>query len=219
MASVIHIILGHWSMPHLIESHNFKYFNLFIHEKDQFWPKADMDQQEHFIIKPNKSVVLSFKPKLELKLMNDEYKCVDEEAYSLTKCIVHFIIHKVGCSLNFFKHHGHPNCSSKDVLKTQQILEWIQISSFKNLTSTTGCFLKCKKTKYEMSILSDEKILWSTEWISEVFIQPIEYLSYDLGGIIGDLGGHLGLFLGWSLLSITLYIGTLLRKIGSNIKF
>jgi hypothetical protein len=56
---------------------------------------------------------------------------------------------------------------------------------------------------------------WNVHWISEVFQQPstssmeevIEYLSYDLG----DLGGYLG----WSLLSVALFIATLVSKIRS----
>ena len=50
--------------------------------------------------------------------------------------------------------------------------------------------------------------------MSEVFILPngafeeenIEYLVYDVGDMLGDLGGYLGLFLGWSLLSVSLYV-------------
>ena len=120
-----------------------------------------------------------------------------------------------------------PTCSSKhDILETQKILEWFQISSWENLTAVTGCFLKCQKSKYEIAVESDKKILWEIEWISEIVIQPssssreevIEYLSYDLGDIIGDLGGYLGLFLGWSLLSVTLYIPRISTKVWSTIK-
>ena len=77
-------------MYSLLESNNLKFFTLFIHEKEQFWPKADMEQQEQFTIIPNKSIVVSFKPKLQIKLMNDEKKCIDDETYSLTKCLEEF---------------------------------------------------------------------------------------------------------------------------------
>ena len=105
--------------------------------------------------------------------MNDINKCVDDETYSLTKCLKDFIIKEVGCSLNWLKYHGHPTCISKEELfETQKIFKWIQITSFENLTSTTGCFLKCRKLKYEMDIESVKKITWKVQWISEVFIQP-----------------------------------------------
>ena len=137
------------------------------------------------------------------------------------------LYHDKSCALNWFQSHGPPTCSSKhDILETQKILEWFHMSSWENLIAVTGCFLKCEKSKYEIAVVSDEKMIWETKWISEVFIQPssssreevIEYLSYDLGDIIGDLGGYLGLFLGWSLLSVTLYIPRILCKIWSNMK-
>ena len=30
-----------------------------------------------------------------------------------------------------------------------------------------------------------------------------EYLAYDLNDLVGSVGGYLGLFLGWSLLGVT----------------
>ena len=73
----------------------------------------------------------------------------------------------------------------------------------------------------------DQKISWEKKWISEVYIQAgstsreedIEHLAYDLGDIIADLGGYLGLFLGWSLLSMTFYFAQLLRNILSYYNF
>ena len=57
--------------------------------------------------------------------------------------------------------------------------------------------------------------------MSEVFIQKrgpfeeenIEYPVYDVGDMLGDLGGYLGLFLGWSLLSVSLYIPIVTKKV------
>ena len=65
--------------------------------------------------------------------------------------------------------------------------------------------MMCKEYNYKYSItmVSDEKIHWKNDWVSEVYIQSgsakreevLEYLSYDQGDIIGDLGGYIGLFL------------------------
>ena len=63
------------------------------------------------------------------------------------------------------------------------------------------------------------------KWISEIFLQPngaleeedIEYLVYDVSDLLGDLGGYLGLFLGWSLLSVSLYVPLLTRQIWNKI--
>lgn len=66
---------------------------------------------------------------------------------------------------------------------------------------------------------------WKKDWISEIYIQAIkeikltnEYLSYDLSDLIGDVGGYLGLFLGWSLLGISVFVINVLKKLLSKIK-
>ena len=80
--------------------------------------------------------------------------------------------------------------------------------------------MKCKEYKYSITVVSDEKINWKNDWVSEVYIQSgfatreklLRYLSYDQVFIIGDLGGYLGLFLGWSLLSMIKYVQHILES-------
>ena len=65
---------------------------------------------------------------------------------------------------------------------------------------------------------TQENTEWTKDWISEVYIEAAqgglietrEYLTYDVTDIIGDVGGYLGLFLGWSLLGITIHLSKLL---------
>ena len=98
-------------------------------------------------------------------------------------------------------------------MDTQILLNWIRSSSWKTVSSVTGCFQNCNFIKYEISEVTNEQIFWKTEWISEVFIRisstyrkdVIEFISYDFWDVTGDLGGYLGLFLGWSLLSMLFY--------------
>ena len=66
---------------------------------------------------------------------------------------------------------------------------------------------------------------WKKEWISEVYVQAInevkitnDYLSYDLSDLIGDVGGYLGLFLGWSLLGISVFLINVFKKMLSKVK-
>ena len=55
---------------------------------------------------------------------------------------------------------------------------------------------------------------WKKNWISEVHIQlkrpqiqeTKDYLAYDMSDLIGDLGGYLGLCLGWSILGIVVFV-------------
>ena len=40
-----------------------------------------------------------------------------------------------------------------------------------------------------------------------------EYLSYDLNDLVGSVGGYLGLFLGWSLLGLTIQVSVFIFKL------
>ena len=193
-------------------------FSIYLHENGQFWPTQDTNK---LTIPSNMSMELSFQVTSEIKLADDDHKCVDEEDYSLTKCLKDYIATNVGCSLNWFQTSAYQTCFSKDeIRKTQDVFDWIESSSWKNVTYITGCFPKCESLKYDVSVVSEEKTFWEKNWISEVFIQTnsanrevvIEYISYDLGDMMGDLGGYLGLFLGWSLLSMIFYFQELIKK-------
>ena len=174
------------------------------------------------MIQPNKSLGINFNLLSKKTLRQVENTCVDEENYSLTECLKDFIFKEVGCTLHWFQYNELPICSTKmEIKRTQDLFDMIQTTPWTNLTVLTGCLQKCRSMKYEIAFITKENILWEKEWISEVFIQPnaasmeevVEYLVYGVGDFIGDLGGYLGLFLGWSILSMTINIPGLLKQI------
>ena len=56
----------------------------------------------------------------------------------------------------------------------------------------------------------NDNVDWRKDWLSEVYIQAgsksedikTEYYTYEVTDLLGDIGGYMGLFLGWSLLGI-----------------
>ena len=83
--------------------------------------------------------------------------------------------------------------------------------------------------QYEVDTLETiENTEWKKDWISEIHIEADlggiletrEFLTYDVTDLIGDVGGYLGLLLGWSLLGITIYFSKLIFMFKSccNIK-
>ena len=71
-------------------------------------------------------------------------------------------------------------------------------------------------SKFQYDIIEEEalnNINYRTEWMSEIYFQAgsnsisirKEYYGYDFYDFLGDVGGYLGLFLGWSLLGITIH--------------
>ena len=97
----------------------------------------------------------------------------------------------------------------------------MQSQSISKILAESNCNFRCKSLKYDVNIVSIEQIYWNTQWISEVFVQPaadyieevIEYKTYDLANLIGDIGGYLGLLLGWSFLSVVLGVPAMVKPI------
>ena len=73
---------------------------------------------------------------------------------------------------------------------------------------SSGCYPKCNTVQYSIQ-KTQTQIDWPANWTASVFIFPkssiveytYEYFSYDWNDLIGDIGGYLGLFLGWSLIT------------------
>ena len=98
-----------------------------------------------------------------------------------------------------------------------------------DIIKKTGCKPKCNTQKYDFHITNDEDITnMRKDWISSFYLstktttnlKSVETYSYDeqvniiiqinecqilscvLQDLIGAIGGYLGLFLGWSALSL-----------------
>ena len=95
-----------------------------------------------------------------------------------------------------------------------KLLIRIKQSRITEIQEETGCYPKCKIVHYSYDI-EQKDLNWPTKWTAEVFIQPKssivektkEYYSFDSNDLISSIGGNLGLFLGWSLLSVVQTIG------------
>ena len=69
---------------------------------------------------------------------------------------------------------------------------------------------KCQIREFNIEVKKKTEVVWASNWTSSFYLEPHsashevseEFLSYDVGALIGDVGGFLGLFLGWSLLSL-----------------
>ena len=69
----------------------------------------------------------------------------------------------------------------------------------------------CLSSQYWIEELETmTNIDWKKDWMSEVYFQSNgikevskEYYTYESSDLLGDFGGYLGLFLGWSLLGLS----------------
>ena len=75
----------------------FQSYDIFLHEKGQFWPRSDMNsfgQAEVVTLSPNIEIQLEISIKKIENLKTKETNCIEDENYSLTRCFKDFAFTK-----------------------------------------------------------------------------------------------------------------------------
>ena len=196
--------------------HNYMLFNflIFFHEKGQFWPREDMKnigQSGPFTLDLDVQVEATFTRKKIKSLVKKGRKCSEDIKYSFTQCLQDYLQKTSDCYISWFS-NNREKCRKADLVEYTKLLNWAKQASWNDLSSESGCLPKCEISQFFLDTSVVENIDWKTKWISSFFLGPasrsyeeaVEYLSYDIQDLVGDVGGYLGLFLGWSLMSIML---------------
>ena len=146
----------------------FRGFEIYIHEKGQFW-LSTLPNVKKYIVHPKKVVQFSFKILKENAVEGKQF-CTYEADFRYTKCIEDFVSTMVGCSLHWFRNSTGKKCRvTEDISETQSHYQKIRHNSYEKIsTNLTKCYQKCDQTVYEIEKLSEEDIVWKTDWISEV---------------------------------------------------
>ena len=149
-------------------------------------------------------------------LNREDRVCEDREDYSLTRCLQKFAADLTDCHVEYSATgvDQEKHCSIENFRKYFDLLIWIKQSKISQVVEKSGCHPKCKIVQYSFET-TQRAIDWTPNWTSEVYVQPkssfveysTEYLSFDQNDLISNLGGNLGLFLGWSLLTISEALG------------
>ena len=196
-------------------------YYIHLHEKGQFWPMTDLEmigQTERLRIDPKNHFKGYFKVK-EITFINKKDKpCEEDPNYSFTACLKEFIQTRAGCHLWIWSdgdYGKYPPCRNiSDFHKYKEEMGWILPSKWSNLVQKTKCFPKCKIREFELVKTSEQAISWGTSWQAEFQLGAkhssyqdwSEYAVFQPQDFIASLGGYLGLFLGWSLLSVIQWI-------------
>ena len=188
-------------------------YDIFLHENGQFWPRSDMfsiGQPEPVKVELNSDVEITFTIK-EITSINSAIRpCIERDDYSFTKCVQKFAIKKTNCNIDYSAvgEDQQGTCSTENFLEYFKLLIRIKQSGLSDVIQESGCHPKCKVSQYSYQTIY-KKTNWTSNWTAEVYVQPkssiteysVEYYTFDGSDLIGNIGGNLGLFLGWSLLT------------------
>ena len=65
-------------------------YDIFIHERGQFWPRSDMfsyGQPKVVSVRGKKEIEILFSSKVSSKMKTSDHACVEDKFYSFTECI------------------------------------------------------------------------------------------------------------------------------------
>ena len=202
-------------------------YDIFLHEKGQFWPRSDMitfGQPDPLTLFNNSELQIVFSLKVTEKLSTDAKPCVLDPNYSFSKCLQDYVTRKTNCNVDFLaKYEQNSTCSGKSFDLFFKELIKLKQEKISHVQKDSGCYPKCKTLHFSYQ-KNDKVINWRPKWTSEVYIQPKssvveyskEFYSFDLNDLISSVGGNLGLFLGWSLLTFVEALGFLIIIIRMN---
>jgi hypothetical protein len=144
-------------------------------------------------------------------MINRPNFCTATPDYSFTKCMFDYIERTMNCNISWNSVDQSLCPMNVNLKKYQEILLYLQQASFNNLMKETGCVPKCKYDMFEFEEEASENVDWKADWISSFYLMPKsaslkvieEKYEYGYSNLLADFGSYLGLFLGWSLLTIT----------------
>ena len=161
----------------------------------------------------NKSIITVHEiRKNEVIYINDERTpCQNKErTEEMNDCIQHHIENKMECQLPWYNERSIlPRCNESDQYE-EFLQSYIRIASRDeaSIAKVTGCLPSCKRNEFDVRVINRVEMASNEAYFSGLFYYPsggydekIYYYTYALGDYIADVGGYMGLLLGYSLIS------------------
>ena len=148
-------------------------FDLYLHEKGQFWPREGANiQGEKITLKTGVEVELSFSITQVTVMDKTGRSCTKDPDYSLTECLVTFIEREVGCSLPLLANNTTTlECATQGSISAYyHKLIWLKTASVEAVASASGCWTRCSYLKYKVTKRKETVADWRKGWVSSFFL-------------------------------------------------
>ena len=158
-------------------------------------------------------------------------RCNQENAnVNTSACIARFIEKHLECNaMNLGSRYlGKPPCTTySQLLGLANMSRLLEQADGNEIYQMTGCLSSCEKDSFSLSAEPIKKESTYTSYEKcQVYLEFImlessykeeeQYVIYEVGSFIADVGGYMGLLLGGSLLSLYMAMETYMRKLLSR---
>ena len=150
-----------------------------------------------------------------------------EQNSQVSACIAKFVEEQTGCNIRIFGSTdsvGLSPCNSLAHLRNLTIItRKLHEADARTIYELTGCLASCERYEYHRIdsevvstssfILSRSHLIMTFTMVDKSIEDRTQYVIYDFNSFIADVGGFMGLLLGFSILSIYDEIEGLLRRL------
>ena len=165
--------------------------------------------------------------KKEVTYLNDERTPCQSKPRSeeISTCIQHYIENTMRCRLPWHSNQSKtlPQCKKLD--QYEDFLNnylWISNQKEASIAKVTGCLPSCKRNEFDVKVVNrikmpseDGKLYYSALFYypSGSYTEKSYYYTYEFSDYLADIGGYMGLLLGYSLISFYDGFKYILKKI------
>ena len=134
--------------------------------------------------------------------------CNEDQDFNFSNCVKEKVEACVGCSLPWQKYGKFDTCRTVDQFKKYQELNFqVNYMNPQEVSKKFGCQFPCQYNEFKLveevpRTLAKKTLNLTFSLINNEFLVKKEIEMYGLTSLVGDIGGSLGLFLGFSLVMV-----------------